>query len=476
MLMYLDPTKTFHVYSDASSKFAMGAVLVQDGKVISTFSRKLNNAHLKYTVTDQELLAILEACKHFKQIIHGCVITVHTDHKNLTFNTAQRSNARVERSLIQLQEEFEVKLKHIPGEENTAADGLSRLSFDKNLVVNNTIFATQAIDEEDSHMFPLDMHHIGKKQLTDKPLQQKLKDPKLAEYFGWMQFNNVDLITFKEKVWVPVDLQMRLIYWSHETLGHAVSTRTINSIGHSFGFPGLRSKVEDLIRSCDTCQRHKKSNKKAYGKLPLVSALHNKMPWECIHVDSIEPWTVTVKDPVTICKYEMEIHGLTMVDACTQWADATVLLNSTAKRAAKKFNQVWLCSKPRPRFVVHNNGTEFTGAEFQEMLSSYNIKAKQTTVKNPTANSLAKRISSTFEDQLQTKIFGINYIGEVNYLLQIALFAIRTVMPSNCAFSPSQLAYRVDMFFCQQIHIDWLALKAKRQKQSMANNEKENKK
>ncbi len=31
------------------------------------------------------------------------------------------------------------------------------------------------------------------------------------------------------------------------------------------------------------------------------------------------------------------------------------------------------------------------------------------------------------------------------------------------------------MFFCQQIHIDWLALKVKCQKQSIANNEKENK-
>ncbi len=189
----------------------------------------------------------MEACKHFKQIIHGCNITVHTDHKNLTFNTAQKSNACVERSLIQLQEEFRVKIKHIPGEENTATDGLSRLVFNKNLVVNNTTFTTQTIDDENSHMFPLDMCHIGKKQLTDKPLQRKLKDPRLAEYFGRMQFNNVDVITFKETVWVPEDLQLRLIDWYHETLGHAGSTRTINSIGQSFGFPGLRLKVEDLI-------------------------------------------------------------------------------------------------------------------------------------------------------------------------------------------------------------------------------------
>jgi hypothetical protein len=91
----------------------------------------------------------------------------------------------VERSLILLQEEF-VKLEHIPGEENTAADGLSRLAFDENLIVNNTIFATQMIDEESSHMFPLDMRHIGQKQLTGQTTLTKLNDPMLAEYFGQM--------------------------------------------------------------------------------------------------------------------------------------------------------------------------------------------------------------------------------------------------------------------------------------------------
>ncbi len=70
--------------------------------------------------------------------------------------------------------------------------------------------------------------------------------------------------------------------------------------------------------------------------------------------------------------------------------------------SAEKFDQVWLCSKPRPQIIVHNNGTEFTGAEFQEMLSSYDIEAEQTTVKNPTANSLIKQIHSPLEDQLRT--------------------------------------------------------------------------
>ena len=59
-------------------------MLMQDEKIVSTFSRKLNEAQLKYTVTGQELLACVEACKHFDQIICGCEIKIFTDHQNLT--------------------------------------------------------------------------------------------------------------------------------------------------------------------------------------------------------------------------------------------------------------------------------------------------------------------------------------------------------------------------------------------------------
>ena len=69
LLTYPNPNRPFDLYPDASQKYAMGAVLAQDGKIVSTFSRKFNEAQLKYTVTGQELLAAVEACKHFDQII-----------------------------------------------------------------------------------------------------------------------------------------------------------------------------------------------------------------------------------------------------------------------------------------------------------------------------------------------------------------------------------------------------------------------
>jgi hypothetical protein len=178
LLTYPDPSKRFHIYPEASSKHTMGAVLVQEDKTVSTFSKKFNKAQLKYTVTEQELLAILEACKHFKNIIQGCDITVHTDPKNLTYSPTQRANARVERLMILLNEEFGVTFEHIKGEDNTGGDGLSRLAFSDTASETDAIFAIQDMDRDKNHMFPLDMHQILKEQVMDEKLQEKLKDEK----------------------------------------------------------------------------------------------------------------------------------------------------------------------------------------------------------------------------------------------------------------------------------------------------------
>ena len=125
LLTYPNPNRPFDIYPDASSTYAMGVVLVQDGKNVSSFSRKFNDAQLKYMVMGQELLAAVEACKRFAQIIRGCKIRIHTDHQNLTHDGTVHINLREQRARIFLDSEFGASFVHIPGAKNTAADGLS---------------------------------------------------------------------------------------------------------------------------------------------------------------------------------------------------------------------------------------------------------------------------------------------------------------------------------------------------------------
>ena len=70
-------------YTDASA-YQLGAVITQDKRPFAFFSRKLTDMQRKYSVTEIELLAIVETLKEFKGMLWGQDIKVFTDHKNLT--------------------------------------------------------------------------------------------------------------------------------------------------------------------------------------------------------------------------------------------------------------------------------------------------------------------------------------------------------------------------------------------------------
>ena len=67
-LAYLDFSKVFEIYTDASSK-QLGAVITQENRPIVFFRQKLFPAQCKYSVTKIELLAIVETLKEFKGML-----------------------------------------------------------------------------------------------------------------------------------------------------------------------------------------------------------------------------------------------------------------------------------------------------------------------------------------------------------------------------------------------------------------------
>ncbi len=70
VLAYLDYSKVFEIYTDASSK-QLGAVITQDNRPIGFFSWKPSDMQRKYSVTKIELLAIVEKLKEFKGMLWG---------------------------------------------------------------------------------------------------------------------------------------------------------------------------------------------------------------------------------------------------------------------------------------------------------------------------------------------------------------------------------------------------------------------
>jgi hypothetical protein len=114
MLRYPDHNKPFDVYTDASD-YQLGAVIVQEGIPVAYFSRKLTETQKKYTTSEKELLSIFT-------VLFGAVITIHMDHKNLTYTSTV--NDRVLRQLNYV-ERFGPKYQHITGDNNFLADMFS---------------------------------------------------------------------------------------------------------------------------------------------------------------------------------------------------------------------------------------------------------------------------------------------------------------------------------------------------------------
>jgi hypothetical protein len=88
VLALLDFNKVFQVDCDASG-CAIGAVLSQEGKPISYFSEKLNDAKRKYSVYDQEFYAIVQALKKWRHYLLSKEFVMFTNHQALQYLSSQ---------------------------------------------------------------------------------------------------------------------------------------------------------------------------------------------------------------------------------------------------------------------------------------------------------------------------------------------------------------------------------------------------
>jgi hypothetical protein len=80
VLSYPNYSQEFEVPTH-SSKFQLDAVITQSNRLLIFFSRKLNKAQKKYSMTKQELLTIVATLKEFNGRLWGRCITMYIDTK-----------------------------------------------------------------------------------------------------------------------------------------------------------------------------------------------------------------------------------------------------------------------------------------------------------------------------------------------------------------------------------------------------------
>ena len=219
----------FHLFCDASALMQS-----QDGQnlhAVGYWSRTLNISEEKLPATHGEFAAIYHSITYFKPIIYGAKLTIHTDHRPLTFLfTKASSNAKINRWLMAMQE-VQPNVIYVEGKANKVADALSRVPSDWNEILS------KYPREDIPYLMQISVENINRKTLEESihsdPILEKVfkaigdnweeeYSNELKPYFQIRNklFINGKLIMKKPKnqILIPEKLRnevLKLIHFSH---------------------------------------------------------------------------------------------------------------------------------------------------------------------------------------------------------------------------------------------------------------------
>ena len=92
------------------------------------------------------------------------------------------------------------------------------------------------------------------------------------------------------------------------------------------------------------------------------------------------------------------------IDVTTNLLEIEPILTQTVVECARAFENGWLSRYPQPVHVIHDQGSEFMGSAFQDLLRRAGIKSVPTTAHNPQGNSIIEAVHKSVGQVLHTLI------------------------------------------------------------------------
>ena len=77
-----------------------------------------------------------------------------------------------------------------------------------------------------------------------------------------------------------------------------------------------------------------------------------------------------------------------MIDEGSSWPEIAVIKNKYTEEMATLVDDIWFARYSWSLYCIYSNGGEFIGSGFKELLDSYEVKPKPTTVMNLRSNRI----------------------------------------------------------------------------------------
>lgn len=362
-----DPDKDIVIKTDAS-KYAVGAVLEQDGQPIAFESRELGPREQLLPAYEAELLAIVHALMKWKHFIGNRKVTVETEHATLGRMPTQKEVSSKLGYWLDKLVEFNLHVIYKPGRQNVVADAISRRPDFVGAIRDDQVWSIERTWR--NAYTSCEQFKTVAKMCQEARLQKQTgeKESIVAEgrEYGW-QGRYLSVRTRAGwRVCVPGKLlrkEIMLHFHDHILAGHPGVERTRATIRQLFWWPKTDDDIETFVKSCVSCAKGKASHQREGGllqPLPIPNA-----PWEEIAMDLIvglpptrEGWDAIV---TIICRLTKMAHFIPCIHTVTAQELASLLV-----REVIRLHGV-------PSAIVSDRDTRFTSDLWREMCQILDI-------------------------------------------------------------------------------------------------------
>ncbi|GKA73868.1 putative reverse transcriptase domain-containing protein [Tanacetum coccineum] len=248
----------FIVYCDASHK-GLGAVLMQNEKVIAYASRQLKIHEKNYTTDDLELSAVVFALKIWRHYLYKTKCMVFTDHKSLQHILDQNELNMRQRRWLEFLSDYDFEIRYHTGKANVVADALSRKEWIKPLQVRalvitiGLILPKQILEAQIEAQKPENVKKEDVGGMIRKDIPKEKLEPRAD---GTLCLN--------DRSWLPCygNLRTVIMHESHKSKYsiHPGSDKMYQDMKKLYWWPNMKADIATYVSKCLTCAKLPKSS------------------------------------------------------------------------------------------------------------------------------------------------------------------------------------------------------------------------